>query len=109
MKPSSPRVVDGSIDRSLRSAAGSPQRAVACASSIASRKFTADHWLIDLLALALAALLVGGAALYGLALVSRGMARPHPPAADHVIRDGLEATPVAAGAWADLLCCHETQ
>lgn len=107
MKTSSPRVVDEGIDRSLRSAARSPQQAVACASSTAA-KFTADHWLIDLLALALAALLVGGAALYGLALVSSGMATPHPPAADHVIRDGLEATPVAAGAWADLLCCHET-
>ena len=109
MKTSSPRVDDGSMDMPTRSATQSPQRAVARASSIAARTFTADRWLIDLLALALAALLVGGAALYGLALVSSGVATPHPPAADRVMRDDLEATPVAAGGWADLLCCHEIQ
>jgi hypothetical protein len=97
------------MDMPTRSATQSPPRAVARASSIAARTFTADRWLFDLLALALAALLVGGAALYGLALVSSGAATPHPPAADRVMRDDLAATPVAAGAWADLLCCHEIQ
>ena len=109
MNASSPRVVDGSIEAAARSNAPSPERAVACESSVPARTFTADHWLIDLLAFALAALLVGGVAMYGLDLVSSGMVELRPPTADPVVRDDFEATPVAAGAWADLLCCHEAQ
>src|SRR5262245_42289143 len=108
MNTLSPRVVDGRIEPAARSDAPSPERAVACESSIPARTFTADHWLIDLLAFALAALLVGGVALYGLDLVSSGEVGLR-PSADRVVPDDCEATPVASAGWVDLLGCHEPQ
>ena len=102
MRTTNPSVVDRRIDMPARPSA-SPQRAVVRAASLAAGRFAADHWLIDLLALVLAALLIGATALYGLAVVSTWTAAPNAPGADLSTHDGLISTSVASGAWDDLL------
>ena len=66
-----------------------------------------ERWLIGLLVLALAGLLVGATALYGLAVVSTGVPTPNPPTTDRLMRGDHEAG--AFGVWGDLPCCQETQ
>jgi len=109
MRATDPRIADRRIEFPARPASPSPKGIVARAASIAAGRVPSERWLTNLVALALASLLVGAAALYGLALVSACMTTPNQPAPDVVTHEGLTATSVAPGAWADLLCCHETQ
>jgi len=109
VKESQRQCLNGRIDMPTRSATRSPGRAVVRAASSAARRFMPECWLIDLLALALAGLLVGAAALYGLAVVSTWVPTPNPRAADSLTRDDQEAGAAAFGAWDELLCYHEAQ
>ena len=109
MKTTSQRVVDGSIDVTMRHAVRSAQSAVARAASRAARTLATNQWIIDLTGFGLAALLVGATALYGLGLVSVVAGPPKPPSADRFVSDQIEPTSMPVGARADLLCCHESQ
>ncbi len=107
VKDSQPQCLNGRIDMPTQSATSSPGRAAAWAASSAVRRFMPERWLIDLLVLALAGLLVGAAALYGVGVVSPRVS-PNPAAA-HLMRGDHEAGAGACGVWGDLLCGHETQ
>ena len=104
MRTTNPSVVDRSMDTLARPVG---ERAMARRAAQAVVRLAVDHWLIDLLALVLAALLIGATALYGLAVVSTWTTPSSLRATDLSTRDGLISTSVASGAWDDLLCCHE--
>src|SRR5262245_60944303 len=98
MRTTNPSVFDRRMDVRARHAAN-PERAMAGAAPLAAVRSAVDHWLVDLLAFVLAALLVGATALYGLAVVSTWTDAPSRPAADLSTHDGLITTSVASGAW----------
>ena len=109
VKESQPQCLNGRIDMPTPSATRGPGHVGAGTASSAAQRFMPERWLIDLLALALAGLLVGAAALYGLAVVSTWVSTPNPPTADRLIRGDHEAGTAAFGAWGERLCHHETR
>ena len=109
VKESQPQCLDGRIDMPTRSATRSQGRAGAVAASSGAQRFVPERWLIDLLALALAGLLVGAATLYGLAVVSTWVATPQPRSGDRLMRANHEGGALTFGTCGELSCCHEAQ
>src|SRR5262245_29604872 len=105
MRSTSPSIVDGRTDTLARP--GVERSLARTAAPLAAGRVTADHWLVDLLALVLAALLVGATALHGLAVVSTWTAAPSWPSADLAANDGFISASVESGAWDGLSYYHE--
>jgi hypothetical protein len=81
-------------------------RAVARAATRARRRCRPERWGIGLLALALVGMLVGVAALVGLAAVSMQSPAPNPPKIDRLM-SAHEAEAGTPDVRADLPCCRE--
>jgi hypothetical protein len=107
MSTTSPRVENGRIYITIRSAIRSPWEVVVRAASNAVRRFVPERWLSDLLVLAFAAFIVGATALCGLAVVSTWA--PNHPTAGPMTCGDQEAGPAAFDVCGDLPCCQEMQ
>jgi hypothetical protein len=109
MKTATSREVHGRIDRSDRSGNQSYGRVAAWAVARKTGRFMPGSWPVDVLALALSALMVGATALYGLAVASRWVPPPTSLTADGPMRGDGDAGAVSPGLRNDRACCHETE
>jgi len=108
MEITSPRIEKGSIQISFRPAIRHPWGVVVRTASSAVRGLVPEGWLIDLLVLALAAFMIGGTALYGLAVVSTWTPSLHQPTVGRLMCV-REAGPGAFDVCDDRVCCKETR
>jgi hypothetical protein len=106
MRTTSPTVVNGRVHMTTPSVTCHPARPVA---SSGARRFITERWLFDLLVLALAGLLAGAAAVYGLSVVSTGMPTLNRPTTDHSMVGDHEARAGGFGVPTDRLRRHETK
>ena len=74
-----------------------------------ARRFLPAPWLGELLMLALAAVLVGSAALYGVAVMSARVPMPTSSAADGWLRSDYDATACTYEFWNDPQLCLEAR
>lgn len=109
MNTMSPKVESERIEVTTWAAIPSAQAAAGEAATRPARRFVPARWLVDLLALGLAGMLAGAAALYGLAVVAAGTPRPSAPMADRVTRDAPDGGASELRVGSDILCCRETQ
>jgi hypothetical protein len=109
MSTASPSVENGRIRMTVRSAIRSPWEIVVRAASNAARRLVTERWLVDLLVLALAALMVGASVFYGLAVVSTSPPSLHQPTTGRLTCGVQEVGPGALDACHDRLCCEETR
>jgi hypothetical protein len=109
MSTTSPRVENGRVYITIRSAIRSPWEVVVRAVSSAARRFVPERWLVDLLVLALATSIFGATALCGLAFVSTWAPSLHHPTAGRMTCSDQEAGLGAFDVCGDLPCCQEMQ
>lgn len=103
------RVESGRIYAIIRSAIWSPWEPVVRAVSSLVRRVVLERWIVDLLVLALAAVLVGATALCGLAVVSTWTPSLHQRSNGRLIGGNQEAGHGAFDVCGDLRHCQELQ
>jgi len=109
MRTMSPRVENEKMHVTTRPAVRSPRDAVARAVSTARQRFMLERWIVDLLVLALAFLLVGATALYGLAGASKLVPPANPPVADRLTGGDREPATGALNVCRDLVRSQDMQ
>ena len=108
MSATSQRVQSRKVDLSARPATRTAGQPVTWSAPDGAPRRMPARWLNELLVLALTGLLLGAAALYGLASVSARLSTPTSSTADCRLRSDHVAAARTFGGWDDPPFCLET-
>ena len=105
----SSKVESEAVNVAVRSPIQTSRGVLLHAAASAVRRLTPERWIVDLLLVALVALLVGLTALGGLAVVSRRVPVAERESGCVETCRQHTAAPVAFGLWNDRACCEEVR
>jgi hypothetical protein len=105
----SPKVENGAVGVAVRSAIDIPRQVAVPVAVTAVRRLIPERWVVDLLLMALAALIIVAAALWGLGIVSTS-APAHDPPPGHLRTCGHQTPgPIGFNVCSDPTCCGEVR
>ena len=109
MSAMSPKVENGELDVAVRSAIQIPRKVVVSAAVSAVRRLIPERWVMDLLLVALAALIIVATALGGLDIVSTSASADDPTPGGLRMCGHHTAGPIAFDVCSDPTCCREVR